>query len=173
MPLPIKEAPVKSVKKLTNLALFSTIALTIFLLESLIPPLVPIPGIKLGLANIVTLILLANATWRDALIVLLVRIILGSIFAGQMMSFFYSLAGGLACLLVMAILHHFLGSRLLWFTSIMGALAHNTGQIAVAAIVLGSGYVLFYYPYLIISGIITGLFTGLAAWYVHPRLPKI
>ncbi len=173
MPLPIKEAPVKSVKKLTTLALFSTIALTIFLLESLIPPLVPIPGIKLGLANIVTLILLANATWRDALIVLLVRIILGSIFAGQMMSFFYSLAGGLACLLVMAILHHFLGSRLLWFTSIMGALAHNTGQIAVAAIVLGSGYVLFYYPYLIISGIITGLFTGLAAWYVHPRLPKI
>ena len=83
----------KSVKKLTTLALFSTIALTIFLLESLIPPLVPIPGIKLGLANIVTLILLANGTWRDALVVLMARILLGSIFAGQMMSFFYSLAG--------------------------------------------------------------------------------
>lgn len=132
----------KSVKKLTTLALFSTIALTIFLLESLIPPLVPIPGIKLGLANIVTLILLANGTWRDALVVLMARILLGSIFAGQMMSFFYSLAGGLACLLVMAILHHFLGKKLLWFTSIIGALAHNTGQIIVAALVLGSGYVL-------------------------------
>ncbi|HIQ98883.1 MAG TPA: Gx transporter family protein [Candidatus Scybalocola faecavium] len=163
----------KSVKKLTTLALFSTIALTIFLLESLIPPLVPIPGIKLGLANIVTLILLANGTWRDALVVLMARILLGSIFAGQMMSFFYSLAGGLACLLVMAILHHFLGKKLLWFTSIIGALAHNTGQIIVAALVLGSGYVFFYYPYLIVSGIITGLFTGLAALYLQPRLPKI
>ena len=163
----------KSVKKLTTLALFSTIALTIFLLESLIPPLVPIPGIKLGLVNIVTLILLANGTWRDALVVLMARILLGSIFAGQMMSFFYSLAGGLACLLVMAILHHFLGKKLLWFTSIIGALAHNTGQIIVAALVLGSGYVFFYYPYLIVSGIITGLFTGLAALYLQPRLPKI
>ena len=163
----------KSVKKLTTLALFSTIALTIFLLESLIPPLVPIPGIKLGLANNVTLILLANGTWRDALVVLMARILLGSIFAGQMMSFFYSLAGGLACLLVMAILHHFLGKKLLWFTSIIGALAHNTGQIIVAALVLGSGYVFFYYPYLIVSGIITGLFTGLAALYLQPRLPKI
>ena len=141
----------KSVKKLTTLALFSTIALTIFLLESLIPPLVPIPGIKLGLANIVTLILLANGTWRDALVVLMARSLLGSIFAGQMMSFFYSLAGGLACLLVMAILHHFLGKKLLWFTSIIGALAHNTGQIIVAALVLGSGYVFFYYPYLIVK----------------------
>ena len=73
----------------------------------------------------------------------------------------------------MAILHHFLGKKLLWFTSIIGALAHNTGQIIVAALVLGSGYVFFYYPYLIVSGIITGLFTGLAALYLQPRLPKI
>lgn len=163
----------KSVKKLTTLALFTTIALTIFLLESMLPPLAPIPGIKLGLANIVTLILLINGTWKDALVVLIMRILLGSIFAGQMMSFFYSLAGGLACLLIMALLHHFLGARLLWFTSILGAIAHNTGQIAVAAAVLGSGYVFYYYPYLILSGILTGLFTGLAAFYLAPRLPKI
>ena len=163
----------KSVKKMTTLALFTTIALTIFLLESLIPPLVPIPGIKLGLANIVTLILLVNGTWRDALCVLVMRILLGSIFAGQMMSFFYSLAGGLACLLVMAFCHRLLGAKLLWFTSMIGAIAHNTGQILVAAALLGSGYVFYYYPYLILSGIITGLFTGLAAYYLYPRLPKL
>lgn len=162
----------KSVKKLTVLALFAAIALTIFMLESMIPPLVPIPGIKLGLANIVTLILLACATWKEALVVLIVRIVLGSIFAGQMMSFFYSLAGGLFCLLVMAILNHFLGRRLLWFTSITGAIAHNTGQIAVAVLVLGSGYVLYYFPYLLVSGVITGLFTGLVAFYLCPRIPK-
>lgn len=163
----------KSVKKMTILALFTTIALTIFLLESFIPPLVPIPGIKLGLANIVTLILLVRASWRDALCVLIARILLGSIFAGQMMSLLYSLAGGLICLLVMAVTHHILGKKLLWFTSILGAIAHNTGQIVVAAAVLGSGYVFYYYPYLILSGIITGLFTGLAAYYVYPRLPEI
>lgn len=153
--------------------MFTTAALTIFLLESMIPPLLPIPGIKLGLANIITLILLVNGTWKDALTVLIVRILLGSIFAGQMMSFLYSLTGGLACLFVMALLHRFLGAKLLWFTSIMGAIAHNTGQIVTAAIILGSGYVFYYYPYLIISGIITGLFTGLAAFYLYPRLPKI
>lgn len=163
----------KSVKKMTTLALFTTIALTIFLLESFIPPLVPIPGIKLGLANIVTLILLVRASWKDALFVLIARILLGSIFAGQMMSLLYSLAGGLICLLVMAVIHHILGKRMLWFTSILGAIAHNTGQITVAAAVLGSGYVFYYYPYLILSGVITGLFTGLAAYYVYPRLPEI
>lgn len=163
----------KSVKKLTTLALFTTIALTIFLLESLIPPLIPVPGIKLGLANIVTLILLVKTSWKDALYVLIARILLGSIFAGQMMSFLYSLAGGLFCLLVMIVAHHLLGTKLLWFTSILGAIAHNTAQIAVAAAVLGSGYVFYYYPYLILSGVVTGLFTGAAAYYLNPRLPDI
>ena len=141
----------KSIKKLTVLALFTTIALTIFIIESAIPPLVPIPGVKLGLANIITLLLLVKSSWKDALIVLIMRIILGSIFAGQMMSFFYSLAGGLLCLLVMAIIHKILGIKLVWFTSIVGAIGHNIGQILVAMLVLGSGYVLYYLPYLIIS----------------------
>lgn len=163
----------KSVKKLTTLALFTTIALTIFILESALPPIVPIPGVKLGLANIVTLILLVNGTWAEALLVLLMRILLGSIFAGQMMSFFYSLAGGLLCLAVMALLHRLLGEKLLWFTSIMGAVAHNIGQIIVAMAVLGSAYVLYYLPFLLLSGIITGIFTGLCAGYLHRRLPKL
>lgn len=163
----------KSVKKLTTLALFTTIALTIFILESAIPPLVPIPGVKLGLANIITLLLLVKSNWKDAFIVLIMRIILGSIFAGQMMSFFYSLAGGLLCLLVMTLIHKFLGQKLIWFTSIMGAIGHNVGQIIIAMIVLGSSYVLYYLPYLMISAIITGLFTGLCVHVLHPRLNKI
>ena len=163
----------KSVKKLTTLALFTTIALTIFILESALPPIVPVPGIKLGLANIITLILLLNGTWAEALIVLIMRIVLGSIFAGQMMSFFYSLAGGLLCLLVMALLNRILGKKLIWFTSIMGAIAHNMGQIIVAMAVLGSAYVLYYLPFLLLSGIITGLFTGLCAHYLHKRLPGL
>lgn len=160
----------KSVKHITTLALFTTIALTIFLLESMIPPLVAIPGIKLGLANIVTLIVIVLFGWKDALLVLLMRIILGSIFAGQMMSMIYSLAGGLLCLLVMCILYRIFDKKLLWFISIMGAIAHNAGQLIAAALVLSSGYVFYYAPYLILSGIITGFFTGLAAMYVYPYL---
>jgi len=83
--------------------MFTTIALTIFVLESAIPIPIPIPGIKLGLANIVTLILILYWGFKEALIVLVMRIILGSIFAGQMMTFFYSLVGGIFCLSAMCL----------------------------------------------------------------------
>lgn len=162
----------KKISRLPLLAMFTTIAFTIFMIESAIPPIVPIPGIKLGLSNIITLVLIAGACWQDAFIVLMMRILLGSIFAGQMMSFFYSLAGGLLCLLAMTLMHRLLGSKLLWFTSIIGALCHNIGQIGVAALVLGSGYVFYYFPFLLVSGVITGLFTGLCAQFLLPRLPK-
>ena len=73
---------------------------------------------------------------------------------------------------VMALLNRALGEKLIWFTSILGAIAHNTGQIIVAMAVLGSAYVLYYLPFLLLSGIITGLFTGLCAHYLHRRLPR-
>ena len=84
-----------NLKKLTTLAVFTVVALTIFILESAIPNPVPIPGIKLGLSNIVTLILLLNFTPADAFIVLLARIFLSACFAGQAVSLIYSLCGGL------------------------------------------------------------------------------
>ncbi len=83
------------VKKLTHLAFFTAISMSIYAIESAIPPLVPIPGIKLGLANIITLILLHFYSRRDTLLVLLARIILSSLLFGQAISLVYSLAGGL------------------------------------------------------------------------------
>ena len=80
-----------NIKRMTILAMYTTIALTIFIVESLLPGLAPVPGIKLGLANIVTLWLLNYATPRDALTVLLLRITIASMVAGHMMSFAYSL----------------------------------------------------------------------------------
>ena len=79
------------VKHMTFLAMYTTIALTIFVVEAMLPPLAPIPGIKLGLANVVTLWLLYYATWKDALCVLLMRILIASMVTGQMVSFSYSL----------------------------------------------------------------------------------
>ena len=90
------------VKRLTTLALLTTIALTIFVVESAIPTLVPIPGVKLGLANIVTLFVLKRYKFSDVAIVLAMRIILATIFTGQAVSFIYSVSGGFLCLIVMA-----------------------------------------------------------------------
>lgn len=94
-------------QRLTRLALLTAIALIIFIIEAQIPPLVAIPGVKMGLANIITLVTLYSFGRRDALMVLLVRIVLGSIFSGQMMTLLFSLSGGLCswhrgCVLVSA-----------------------------------------------------------------------
>lgn len=155
------------------LAMFATIALTIFVLESMLPPLAPIPGIKLGLANVITLVLLLCFNEKDALTVLIVRIILASIFAGQMMSFAYSLCGGVLCFIIMSIINRLLLKKYVFITSVFGALAHNVGQILVAIVVTGSLSILLYLPTLLISGVITGLFTGLCAWFAAPRLKQI
>lgn len=163
----------KSTKKMAMLALMTTIALIIFVIESAIPPLVPIPGIKLGLANIVTLIFIMNRMPKEAGIVLLMRIILASIFAGQMMSFIFSLCGGFLCLLAMIIIHHFAENNRVWFTSVIGAIFHNIGQLIAAVIVMQTTTVLYYAPFLLVSGIITGLFTGLCAWFFHKYIPDI
>jgi len=161
----------KNIKQITLLSMFTAIALTIFVVESAIPVPVPIPGVKLGLANIITLILLLHWDFKSALVVLLMRTILGSIFTGQVTVFFYSLSGGLLCLIVMYLINRVLKQKLVWFTSVMGAIAHNIGQILVALILLRSTYVLYYLPFLLVSGIITGFFTGLCAGFLSNRLP--
>ncbi|MCH5274712.1 MAG: Gx transporter family protein [Lachnospiraceae bacterium] len=154
-----------SITRLTVLAVFTVIALTLFVVESAIPVPVPIPGLKLGLANIVTLIVLQFFTLPEALLVLTARILLSAFFAGQALSLLYSFAGGLLSLFLMALLNRFLSGRFLFITGIFGALAHNVGQLIAACLILGSPGVFAYLPFLMISGSITGLFTGLSAHY--------
>lgn len=160
-------------QKTVLLAMFATIALTIFVIESMLPPLAPIPGIKLGLSNVITLVLLLCFNEKDAFTVLIVRIILASIFAGQMMSFTYSLCGGILCFLVMSIINRLLRKQFVFITSVFGALAHNVGQILVAIVMTGSLSILLYLPTLLISGVLTGLFTGFCAWFAAPKLKQI
>lgn len=156
---------------MTLLAVYTTVALTIFTAESFLPPLLPLPGIKLGLSNIVTLWLLMHTRARDALCVLLARILLSSFFAGQMVSLLYSLAGGLLCFAVMALLFHLLQDRYVVFISVFGALAHNMGQILIAILITQLPSMLAYLPVLAISGIVTGTFTGLCVFYLKRHLP--
>jgi len=161
-----------SVKKLTRLALFATLALAVYGLESMLPPIVPIPGIKPGLANIITLIVLKNYSGRDALLVLITRIIISSLLFGQMMSLLYSLAGGILCLFVMLLLNSLFKGHFMFMTSAAGAIFHNIGQLTVAVFITRTIGVWSYLPFLILSGIITGIFTGMCASAAQKFLVK-
>lgn len=157
-------------KHLTTLAMFSTLALIIFTIESAIPPLIPIPGIKLGLANIITLVLLHNYSAKDAFLVLMVRILLAGFFFGQALSLLYSLVGGIVCFVAMLLVHRLLKGNYLFLVSIIGGIFHNLGQITIAYLVTEVPGVLVYLPFLLLSGIVTGLFTGLCAHFMNRHL---
>lgn len=159
-------------RHITELALYVACSLIIYIAESALPALVPIPGVKLGLANIITLIVLMRMSVGDAFLALILRIVLGSIFAGQATSFMYSLCGGILSLLVMALTDRFLGHRLIVLTSMVGSIFHGLGQLLAAFLMSGTGAVFVYLPWLSLCGLITGLFTGLCAHFIDRFLPR-
>ncbi len=162
-----------SIRKLTTLAMFTTLALIIYSIESAIPPLVPIPGIKLGLANIITLVILKLYSPKDTFMVFITRILLSTVLFGQAVSLLYSLMGGICCFLAMVLINRMLQQHFIFLTSIIGALAHNMGQLLVAYLLTAVPGVLIYAPFLLLSGILTGLFTGFCAHFtLKYLLPK-
>lgn len=163
----------KGARRLTLLALLTAIALTIFMAEAQLPPILPIPGVKLGLANIVTVYAMFALGPGDAMMILLCRVFLGSVFSGQMMTLFYSLAGGVLSWLVMLLLRRVLTLRQMWLCSPIAGIFHNLGQLLAAVVLMGTWTVLAYLPYLIIAGAISGLFTGLCAQFLLARLKKL
>ena len=163
----------KGAKRLTRLALLTAIALTIFMAEAQLPPLVPIQGVKLGLANIVTVYAVFALGAGDALLILAGRVFLGAVFSGQMMTLLYSAGGGVLAWLVMVLLSRLLTQRQRWLCSPGAAVFHNLGQLLVAAGVMKTWVVMAYLPYLVLSGILTGLFTGLCAQFLLNRLKAL
>lgn len=157
-------------RKLTTLALYTTLSLIIFAIESAIPPLVPIPGIKPGLANIITLILLRNDSVKDTALVLCARILLSTLLFGQAVSLLYSLVGASLSLAAMAIVNRLLHNRYIFLTSVTGGITHNLGQLLVAYLITEVAGVLLYLPFLILAGMVTGMFTGLCAHFAQKYL---
>ena len=156
-------------KKITQLGLLSAIALTIFLVEAQIPPVVPIPGVKLGLANIVTVFTVFALGAKEGVLVLLVRVFLGAVFSGNFSTIFYSAAGGFCAILVTILLKKILTTKQLWVAGIFGAVAHSLGQMAMAVVLLGTPSLVVYLPIMIVIGIATGCFTGLCAQFLVNR----
>ena len=148
-------------QRLARAALLTALALGLSWMERFIPLqlLVPLPGIKLGLANLVTLFALYFLGGRMALAILCVRCLLGSLFGGGVTAFCFSITGGLLALAVMALARR-LPLLSVYGVSILGAAAHHVGQILVAVALLHSGYVVAYLPFLLLVAIATGFLTG-------------
>ena len=157
------------VKKLTLLAMLSAIALTIFMVEAQIPPVVPLPGVKLGLANIVTVFAVFVLGPKEGGLVLAVRVFLGAVFAGNFSTIFYSAAGGACAIWVTILLRKILKENQLWVAGCVGAIAHSIGQMAMAIVISGTPGLAIYLPVMIAISIITGLFTGLCAQFLVNR----
>ena len=162
--------PVKGAGRITRLALLTAIALTIFLAEAQIPALTAVPGVKLGLANIVTVYAMFALGPGDALLVLSARVFLGAVFSGQPMTLIYSAAGGFLSWCVLCLLKKLLTGEQIWLASPVAAVFHNLGQLLAAAAVMRTWAVMAYLPYLIIAAVLAGLFTGAAAQALIKRL---
>ena len=160
-------------KKLALMAVLTAIALTIFMLESQIPAPVPVPGVKLGLANVITLTAMLILGRREAGAVLAVRIVMGAAFAGSPAALIYSAAGGVLAYIVMCLLVGVIPEKRLWALSALSAVAHNMGQLLACVLVVKTPGVFIYAPALIVSGVITGVFTGFGAMYLVRALRKL
>ena len=145
------------IKKLTQMAMLTAIALTIFMVEAQIPALVPVPGVKLGLSNIVTVFAVFVMGPKEAASILFVRIFLGAVFAGNFSTIFYSAAGGALAIVVTILLRKVLTEKQLWVAGVMGAIAHSAGQMAMAVAITQTVGLVAYLPMMIICSIITGL----------------
>ena len=156
-------------RKLTQMALLAAIALTIFMVEAQIPALVPVPGVKIGLSNIVTVFAVFAMGPKEAAAILFVRIFLGAVFAGNFSTIFYSAAGGALAILVTIGLRKLLTKDQLWVAGIMGAIAHSVGQMAMAIAITQTVGLVSYLPMMILCSIVTGLFTGLCAQFLLNR----
>ena len=148
-------------KKLVFMAILLSLSLVIYIIEAQIPPLVPIPGFKIGLANSITLFALATLKKRDALIILVLRIIIASVFSGGMSVFLYSISGGMLCFIVEALIINLFTEKQLWIVSIFGAISHNIGQVLVAVLITKTPYIAWYIMPLTAISVITGLFIGI------------
>ncbi len=157
-------------RDLTRMALLTAIALTIFMVEAQLPGLSPVPGIKLGLSNIVTVWAVFTMGPKKAAMILAARVFLGAVFSGQMSTILYSGAGGALAILMTILSRRILTKKQIWIAGVLGSMAHCIGQMAVAIGVTLTPGLAAYLPVMLLIGIFTGAFTGLCAQLLTERL---
>ena len=155
-------------RRMTTLSLLFALAMIFSFVESRLPTFIPIPGVKLGLCNVVVIFTLFRLGAPSAIGVSLLRVLLSSVLFGNMAAFFYSLAGAALSLAAMILLQ-----KCKLFSpvgiSVAGGVLHNAGQLLMAWIILGTAGVMYYLPVLVIAGTVAGALIGLTAAYINKR----
>ena len=158
--------------KVAYFGVFTALALIFSYVETLIPINFGIPGVKLGLANLIIVIALYKMRLREVYLLSIVRVLLSGFIFGNYFSIIYSLAGGLLSLTVMAVFKRKDGFSIMGI-SIAGGVFHNVGQLIVAMLVVETFSVAYYVPVLLIAGMITGLLIGIVSNEMLKRLVNV
>lgn len=159
------------VKKVANYGVLVTLALVASYVETLIPISLGVPGAKIGLANLITIVALFLMGWKDAFAISIIRIVLAGFLFGNLFAIFYSLAGALLSLLIMMLL-----KKLEFGTvavSCAGGVAHNIGQISFAALLVENSRLFYYLPVLLIAGVLAGIVIGIIGGELIKRLKGV
>ena len=156
-------------RRLTTMAVLSALAVIIHTLEAQIPPIIPINDVKLGLSNVITMYAVWALGGKDAIQILLVRILMSAIFADHFSVIFYSMVGGMLAILVTIGMKHIVPAGLIWIVGIFASLAHTLGQLVVVVFINGAITALIFLPVLLITSVLTGLLTGLCSQIMVKR----
>jgi heptaprenyl diphosphate synthase len=159
-----------NIKTIVFLSVLTAAAISLSIIESFIP--IGLTGAKIGLANIITLIVLVRYSYKEAFLVLLIRIMIVGLFRGFGIGFALSVSGGFVSFMVMLLLYRLSGLDLVT-VSVVGSLSHSVGQVIMASIIIGSIELGYYIPLLFIVAVPTGFFVGTAAKVMISRLKLI
>ena len=161
-----------STKKIALCGVLTALAMIFSYIESVIPVPIPVPGIKLGVANIAVITILYVLGVKEAIVINLLRIVLTSLLFGNVNSFLFSISGAALSLAIMIIM-----KKLDFFScigvSVCGGVMHNIGQIIAAVFIMGSEAIVFYLPVLIVSGVFTGIVIGVVSGIVAKHVRKV
>lgn len=162
----------RNTKRLVTDGILTAAALAIFVAEAQLPPIVPVPGIKLGLANIITLFALLNLSAADTFMILTARIILSAFAFSGPSVLLYSFTGGMGCLCAEFFLLKLCKEKQIWAVSAVGGIVHNIFQLAAAAAVTMTASLFLYAPAMILFGLVTGLFNGLCVRFANDKIKR-
>ncbi|QOV20775.1 Gx transporter family protein [Blautia liquoris] len=161
----------RKIKKITYLGLYTAVAILLGYIESLLPVITAVPGMKIGLANLAIVLVLYQFGPLAAFMVQIVRILAVGFLFGNLFGIAFSLAGGMSSLIVMTLIKH---QTVFGITgvSVAGGVTHNIGQILIASALVKNNQIMYYLPALIVTGVTTGLLIGLLCMEIRKRLYK-
>ncbi len=168
-----KQESYQKIEQTINFTLFVSLAITLSIFDSLIPINFLIPGIKLGIANIIILLLIDYYSFKQLLILQVTRVTITAFILGLFSVYFFSLFGALFSLTMMFCARKVFKEKITLYTlSMIGAICHNLGQIVFAIIYLHTPELVYYIPFLVGFGSITGFLMGMVVDYVKPYVER-